>query len=422
MRISSARCALIVLPILALAGCKSSGSSWYRPSFSLSKLNPFSSSSEKSPNATRPSDVASPTPGMSSAAGYAAASSSTPGQTGYPDTTTSYNAPRVSYPNSYPNSQYPSAGPQTAANPATTPQSGYYGAGPGYEMAGSSRPAATRGDYSTAGATGPYGDAAGTSPRYGTVSDRYGVDRAERDPYDSTTGSQGAAADPYQSVRGYGAQQLENLQGSDPRYGGASSGYGATTPSPYERDAGSAGLPVADARYSAANSGYGRSPSGTTDYTAGGSNPADTATSSSHYDSGARYGPGSGSLVGDRYARPESASTDPACSDCRPSPLGDQRGAADWNPGDTGYEPARTGYEPGNTGYNPPGVSPYRSPANSYTAPFLPGSTRLYTPRSTNPSDAPAESPSPSSSPSRTDVHVVPAAHTPVPSPTSWLR
>lgn len=434
MRISFARCAPVLLPILVLAGCQSSGSSWYRPSFSMSKLNPFSSSADKLDAPAKPAELASPTLTMPPGAGYAAASSTTSGETGYATTPSSYEAPPSGYPStqySYPSTSADAlSGPQAAANPATTPQSGYYGTGSGYGLAGqsgastspygatvspSSRSAPE--GYRTAGIPRPYGSAPSTTaPRYGTIADRYGANQAGLGQSDSSHTGQGAAtADPYQGVRGYSSEHAQTPQSSAPRYGAADSGYGAVPASRHES--------VADsARPSTTGSGYPHGPSGATGYGVTGSNPAGATTSGSRYDSGQRYGAGLGSLVGDRYARADTKSTDAACDTCSTSQPSDPRGQSDRTLGDTGYQPGgptanmpgRTKYDWGNTGYNPPGVSPYRSPAESYKSPYLPGSLKPYTPRGEGYSDTPAEDSRAGSSGSpRSDSYVIPASHQP---------
>ncbi|MFH1919197.1 MAG: hypothetical protein ABIP48_04815 [Planctomycetota bacterium] len=438
MRISLAKRASLLLPILVLVGCQTSGSSWYRPSFSMSKLNPFSSSADKRDGPARPAELASPTLTMPSGAGYAAASSSASGEMGYPNTASSYEAPPSSYPSTQ--SSYPSTsagslgGPQAAASPATTPQSGYYGAGPGYGLAGQSgagtNPYGTAvspssesaaGGYRTAGVATPYGTGASTAPRYGTIADRYGANQAGSDQSDgSYTGQDAAAADPYQSVRDYGSGQTQTLQGPAAAYG-ADSRYGAAPDSRHESGAGSTGP-------SAAGSSYPYGTSGSTGYGASGQNPSGATTSGSRYDSGQRYGAGSDPLIGDRYARADTGSTDAACDKCSTSQPSDSGRQSDRKLGDTGYQPGgptanmpgRTEYDWGNTGYNPPGVSPYRSPAESYTAPFFPGSTKPYTPGGEGYSEAPADSHSGSSGAPKPGSYVIPASHEPQSPAAGW--
>jgi len=439
MRISLAKRATLLLPILVLVGCQTSGSSWYRPSFSMSKLNPFSSSADKLDRPARPAELASPTPTMPSGAGYAAASSSASGETGYPSTATSYEAPPSGYPStqySYPSTSADSlGGPQAAASPATTPQSGYYGAaGSGYGLAGQSgattNPYGTAvspgsesaaGGYTTAGVATPYGSGASTAPRYGTIADRYGANQAGSDQSDGFyTGQGAAAADPYQSVRDYGSGQTQTSQGPAAAYG-ADSRYGAAPASRYESGAESTGP-------SAAGSSYPYGTTGSTGYGAGGQNPSGATTSGSRYDSGQRYGAGSDPLVGDRYARADTGSTAAACDTCSTSPPSDSAGQGDRKLGDTGYQPGgptanmpgRTEYDWGNTGYNPPGVSPYRSPAESYTSPFLPGSTKPYTPGGEGYSGAPADFHSGSIGTPKSDSYVIPASHKPQSAAAGW--
>jgi len=424
MRISSPRCALVVLPILVLVGCKSSESSWHKPSWSLGRLNPFSSASNTSPHPVKPSELASPTPTMSATGGYAAAGSGTTGQAGYPGTTTSYDTRSGGYPSTqgaYPSTSATSlSGSTVPGSPATTPQNGYYAPRTGYGIAGQSRSAGSASspgssqyswntgadsyspsygtgadNYKTADVAGPYANAAGATPRYGIASDRYGLNGSGSDRASDPSTSQSAPADPYGSLRDRSSPNTNNPQGLGAGYGGAAeSGYGARTDSRYGSEFNSADSPDADSHYSAgSDSSYRYNADGSSNYA---------------------------SDVGDRYAQARSDSSGAGYNSYRNGQLGNSPGDSQWNPGDTGYRPGgptdnmpgRTGYEPGNTGYNPPGVSPYRSPASpDALRPFLPGSTKLYTPRQTSLSDSPGESPSRSSVLPQTDSHVIPASH-----------
>jgi serine/threonine-protein kinase len=190
--------------------------------------------------------------------------------------------------------------------------------------------------------------------------------------------AQGTAADSSMSVPGYGNSQSTGSQGFDSRYGSdASSGYRATSGSRYLSNLNSASYSAADSRYSAT--------SGAGSYASGGYNAPDTRSSGSAGDGRAGY---------NRY---------------RNGQFSDSQDDNDWNPGDTGYVPGQTGYQPGHTGYQPPGTSPYPSPSGYSTqSPYLPGSTKPYSPQ--KPNDSALER-SDSAAP-RTDSHVIPAGHT----------
>lgn len=428
MRISLAKCALVVVPMAILIGCKSSESTWYRPSLSLSKLNPFSSSSDEAQYPAKPSSLASPTPTMSPTAGYATADSGTTEQNAYPDRSAS-GYPSRQYP--YPSTSTASlAGSTATGERAANPQNGYYNPRAGEQIAGQSSTSSgesqyswntaadahgpsgrseygsANSDYQTAGATGSYGHAATATPRYEIPSDRYGSNVAGSGDPNDLGGRQDTAADPYASVREHNSQYTNNLQGPGARYGGAAnSGYGATAGSTYDRDSNSAG--TSDYRYGTGSSAQGDS---------GASSSVDTSDSGSRYNSASQYGIGYSSPVDDRYARANFDRAGTGYNSYKNGQLSNSPGNTDWTPGDTGYQP-------GNTGYNPPGVSQYRSPADSYTpprdtadetVPFLPGSTSLYTPRNTGLRDTPEQS-SPSSDRPKTDSHVIPAGHAPVP-------
>jgi len=433
MRISPAKCVLVVLPMAILVGCKSGGSTWYRPTWSLSKLNPFSSSSDKAGYPAKPSSLASPTPTMSPAAGYATAGPNAAEQSAYPDrSATGYPSPQYPYPSTSTTS--------LAGDRAASPQNGYYNPRVGAQIGGQSSTSSSGSQYSwntgtdaygpsgqsgygsansqyqnqTAGASGSSGYAATAAPRYEIPSDRYGSNAAGSGGLNDLGGRQGTAPDPYASVREHNSQYTNNLQGP-----AAGSGYGATAGSTYGRDVNSAG--ASDYRYGTASPANGN---------LGASTAVDTGDSGSRYNSASRYGTGASSTVDDRYARANFDRAGTGYNSYENGHLSNSPGNTDWTPGNTGYQPGgptdnmpgQTDYQPGQTGYNPPGVSQYRSPADSYTppsdtaddeaVPYLPGSTRLSTPRNTGLSDTP-EQYSPASDRPQTDSQVVPAGHTP---------
>ena len=407
MRSSITRCALVVLTFFFLAGCRTTESGWHVPSWSLSSLNPFSSSSDEMPEPLRPSELATPAGTTSSAAGYAAASSSTTGTSGYPNAGTGYDTSAGTYPSTqypYPAGSARAMGSAVSANPATTPQSGSYAPPPGssYSRSLGSNPygssaapatSAANSGYQAAVATGPYGNNAGTAPRYDTASDRYGLSGSGSGQPDASRTAPGAATDPYTSVPNYATSQNTDSQGIDSRYGsGAGSVYGETGDSRYQSAPNSASYSAADSRYSA---------------TPGTSSP------DSRYGTGSQYGYNANASVSDPYAAVRADSTSAARPDANSYRNGEYQstsGTADWNPGDTGYQPGQTGYEPGNTGYTPPGTSPYGSSVgDSAGSSYLPGSTSFYGSPKGNES-APEQSES-STSP-RPDSYVIPAAHT----------
>lgn len=431
MRIPLAKCVLIVVPMAILIGCKSGGSAWYRPTWSLSKLNPFSSSSDKDQYPAKPSSLASPTPTTSPTGGYATANPSAAEQNMYPDRSAS-GGPSPQYP--YPSTSSTSLAGDRAANA----QQGYYNPRGDAQLAEQSSALSGGSQYSWNTATDAYGrsgygaansqyQAAGTSaspgysaagaPRYEVPSDRYGSSAAGLNGPNDLGGRQGTSADPYASVREHNSQYTNNLQGA-----AAGSGYGATAGSTYDRGLNSAA--AADYRYGTASA------AGTADSGLGASTPVDASGTGSRYDSASRYGAGYSSTADDRYARADFDGAGTNYNSYNNGQLSNSPGDPNWNPGDTGYQPGgptdnmpgRTDYQPGNTGYTPPGVSQYRSPADGYTppadtaddeaVPYLPGSTRLSTPRSTGLSNSP-EQYSPASGRPQTDSQVIPAGHTP---------
>jgi hypothetical protein len=461
MRISLARCALVVFSTVILAGCQG-GTTWSTPSWSLSKLNPFASFSglsAKTPHPERPSNLTSPTLPAGATPGYAAATPDIAEPSGrYSDASTGYNT----LPGGYSSTQWQrdfssqSSSPasyRTAASGAASglsaigPQRGPYDPNAGY---GASDPSSYSGlgsstgsslyssnaspnasvspgvsgyrsanhEYNTAGATGPYGYAGGAVPQYGVASGRYGSNPAASDPYGDLQSSPQATTNPYASLHDQSSSPYPTApQNADTPYSDSQSPYGALGGSRYDGGSTSSGSLPAEAGYSRTpDANLYRNPNAYSDY-------------------------GSGSLVGDRYAQPDAGSMDGGTRDDSNSYTGgqfsDSQGRYDWNPGDTGYTtggptpnmPGGTGYDPGNTGYSPPGVSPYRSPADSYTppssstdatTPFLPGSTKRSLPRNTILSNAPGVERSPGSTgAAETDTQVIPAGHYRVPTGSS---
>ena len=387
MRISLARYALVPLVTLVLVGCQSSQSSVKMPKFSMSKLNPFSKGSDDATYPPKPSGLAAPSVTSPSGAGYADAASPAPGQSGYTNVAPGY-SPAA---NPYARSSYPSAstsslaGAAASTNPATTPQSGYYDTGSGYGLAerSGSTPSyqvpagagAPSSGYSGAGTTGQYGTAA--APRYGVVADRYGLNRGPSQPSTDPGTSQGSAT-PYPGIPRYNPQ-APSSQSAGSRY------ESATSPDNSR---------VSDSRY-------------TGDSTASGLSVAD-----SRRDSVPSYGSESRSLVGGRYASQDAQAA--GFSSDNNGQFRNSSGDASWDPGRTGYAPGQSDYEPGDTGYQPSGIPRYRSPAGSYsTAPFLPGSTKTYAPRTPSGSATPDESLSQPQVQPTTDSQVIPAGHIP---------
>jgi hypothetical protein len=427
MRISPAKYALVVFSVVALSGCQF-GESKYSPSATLSKLNPFSSSRDKSDYPVRPSALANATPATASDAGFATVNSSetTPRAAATSPASASPNSP-YSYPTA---SNGSLAGSRATGSPATTPQAGSYGspaaqvaAGPSSTPPGGSRyswntstgspdsPAAasygsTDGNYREASLSGAYGQAAKTAPRYSVPSGRYGSDFSAGANPASPPSQAARVVDPYASVRDHNSQYTNGSQGL-----GASS-YAAPKAS-Y--------APPTDSRYadlSRPADRYGATPPAAGASLARPSDPAGCCPS------------GACSSSPDRYARADATSSG-TYNGYRNGQPADSQINTNWNPGGpTDNMPGRTDYQPGNTGYNPPGVSPYRSPAASYappsttgnsTSPFLPGSTKLYEPRQASSPEPPQASPS--TYPPTTDSRVVPAGHTYQPGPTqSYLR
>jgi len=393
----------VALIIVGLAGCNCGR--WSLPSCSPSNLafwknRPFKSSADTTATAMgapmKPSALASRSGMVGPGGGYASNSAGVASTSPYLPTTT--NPGTIG---GYPSTQqpYPSYPPTTSSYnltaagtaPYMAPQVGAYGAGSPAARAGASsyvntspypavaatpygplpNSAETAGSsgYTTANSTGPYARSRPSSPYSGSTADRYagGYDRSasSADRYSpaaasstSPLGQPGRTADPYGPMApaaGY----------SD----GASSPYPSGSPYP------------ASSPYAAAPQGS-SSPAGAIDrYSAGGGQGAG-ATASSGY-----------SLSSAASSRPRY----PAAADPNAAERGYYPPASSYAPGETGYAPGDTGYTPGNpgytsgdTGYTPPGVSPYRSPAGSYTLPagnpddpppYRPGSTSDCVPR-----------------------------------------
>lgn len=417
MRMSPAKYLLIALSMVALSGCKSGETTTYSPSATLSKLNPFSSSRDKSDYPVRPSALATATPASARDAGFATATS---------PTTTPGTAADSQY--SYPTASNASlASSRSPSSSVTTPQTGSYGSKAAQAAAGlSSTPSAgsrypwdtsagspaaasygsTDGSYRGASPSGAYGGAAQAAPRYSVPSDRYGYNASSGASPGSPPSRATTPADPYASVRDHNAQYTVGSQGL-----GVSSGAAPKASYTPPASSGYADFSNSSDRYGATSPATEPSPAGTSD-------------------PGSRYGIGAGSSESDRYARADSASAG-AYNSYQNGQLANSQGDTSWNPGaPTDNAPGGSDYQPGNTGYNPPGVSAYGSPAAQYappsttnnsTAPFLPGSTKLYEPRQSSPLGAPKASPS--TSQPTTDSRVVPAGHTGHPAPTqSYLR
>jgi hypothetical protein len=123
--------------------------------------------------------------------------------------------------------------------------------------------------------------------------------------------------------------------------------------------------------------------------------------------------------------RPNSAAGDfrsgsPA-SDYRPGATGYNPPASDYRPGETGYNPPTTDYRSGTSGASPSGASqyPYRMPTSSTNspatgaddgAPYLPGSSKQFSPRTTV-AGAPSGGFGGTASAARTDSSVSPAGY-----------
>ena len=164
MRISLERYALVVLTMLVLVGCRSSESSLQAPSWSMSKLNPFSKDSDDAAYPPKPSGLAAPSFDSPSGAGYADASSSVPGQGGYASVAPSYEPAASNQPGT------PYSYPPASTSPAMTPQRGHYDTGSGSGLADRSgsvpsyaspgSPSSPSSDYNVAAANSQYGPSA----------------------------------------------------------------------------------------------------------------------------------------------------------------------------------------------------------------------------------------------------------------------
>jgi hypothetical protein len=400
MRSSCNRCGLVVLAISLLVGCQSTPS-WHMPKWSLSRMNPFPSSHDKSGYPAKPSSLAAAASADASA-DYTAANSGGTAQAGYKSTAPAYGSSLGAYSGSGTQYPYPStsanapAGSTAAANSAVAPQNGYYGSSAEYARSGqpssssysyggasadsyrsygsqSSAPAGS--GYTTAPTNGSYASDAGTASRYGTASDRYGLDPS------AGSASQAAAPDPYRNTSGY-----SNLSTADTRSSasaGSTSGYAPGSSTGY------------------ASGGYGQ----------GGSTQASNQQTNSGYANGWPSAANSSSVVGDRYAQGQSADTgSTGYNSYRSGEYGNSAGNTNWDPGNTGYDPGNTGYNPGNTGYNPPGVGSYGSSTGySSGTPYLPGSTKPLSTPPTNNADSLGASAQGFSN--QYDSSVVPASH-----------
>lgn len=412
MRSSVTRCALVVLPIFLVAGCRTTESRWHMPTWSFSSLNPFSSSSDEIPQPPRPSELAAPTGMTAPGAGYAAATSGATAADGYATSPVAY----PSTPYSYPSASAGSPSGMGSASQAITPQTGPYAqpAGSGYSASVRSSPygspsgpasAVADSRYQEAVPSGAYGSNAATAPRYDAVSDRYSLGASGSYQPDASATAQGPATDPYSSIPSYGNSQNTNSQSLDSPYvSDARSAYDATQDSRYQSASNSASYSAADSRYSATP--------GSSSYAPGGSSYLGAGSSDSRYGTGSPYGDNAGVSASDPYTAVRSQPANTASfgdSGYRNGQYQSPSGAADWNPGDTGYQPGQTGYEPGNTGYTPAGTSPYRSSLGSSTgSSYLPGSTKPYA----SPQRAESARGQSGSGNSPADPYVVPASHT----------
>ena len=369
MRVPLVQYALIPLLTLALVGCQTSPPKIKVPKVSMSKLNPFSKRADNAEHPPKPSDLAAPGGRSPAGAGYADASSPAP------------DYQQFSQPAASAGSLADSAG---SMNPATMPQSGYYGTNWGYERAGQSGTSPSYQASAGPSAAIPVYDGAGTSqsgvatsPRYGVVADRYGLDRsAASSSADASFSQASSATSPSMPSHAY------------PPLGSQAAAL------PYERAGSPEYAPKSDTRY-----GVGSSDSG-------------LSVADKRRDSGPSYGADTSALVGDRYTSRDGQAA--AFDSYRNGQLSNSAAGREWNPGETGYEPGQSDYRPGDTGYYPPSTRSYSAPAGSFSSePFLPGSTKTYTPRTTSGPTAPEGSLSHPQSQPTIDSQVIPAGHPP---------
>jgi len=333
MRTHFLSCALVALLIPMVSGCSGDrGGTW--PGSGLGRWNPFARSAESVASADTP-------PLPSSVAGRPGAGSMAPAYS--PNTSAAATM---------------AAAPSYSGTPAsyTTPDA-YSQPRQPYPSTGS-----------TGYGTGGYGTATGTSPYVAPQQGYYRSDTAagSASPY-ATGGSYGGTPS---TTAPYG-----NPVRQEPQYGSGTNPYG-TAPS----SAPAGGSPAVGRSDPYASPSYGTMPS-----------------------------------YGGQYTPPPAAATNPTgYQNPGPSAGGYPPAGMPLSP-KSDYAPGRTDYQPGQTSYSPPGVpsysppaspyaspaSPYASPADPYVSPpagirqedqadpppYLPGSTKPYSPKTTPSAD-----------------------------------
>ena len=419
MRVSSARCAFIVLTLVGLAGCNCCDR-WAMPACSMPDLafwksSPFKASSDATGLPERPSALASrptmPGPG----AGYATGSTTAPP---YVENTAGTTLPG-SYPTtqqanwSIPSSPYSSAGATvSSSSPYVAPQAGAYGMQDSVSPGGTS-PAVSASSYTRTAAT-PYGPlrnsqdtAAGSSYIPAPATAPYTGSAETTLPYGGGSAGDSSAVNGYRSrLDRFNSRFDRNKSAFDRQATGFDRSQSGADP--YRP-------PAAGSATTAAGltSGQYGSTAPASDYRGSTASPYAGATSSSNsspyvanpHDRYPTVHSGAGSTTGGGYYSPPAASQQPGVA---ATPTASSLEAAGrYNLPASSYVPGASSYVPGNTGYTPPGVSPYQSPATSSTLPasnpddpppYRPGSTTDYVPLNpgaTAPSSTPGTSVAP---------------------------
>jgi len=374
-----ARFAWLLIGVIALAGCKSTGNGW-----AFWKSNPTNDSAglARSDYPVPPSKSSTPTV-TGPASGRTAANA--PGSTGYAPggSTLGGTGTSAGLSGTRPASFNSTAGPSGTGFPSTS-QGSRTGSLPGNAVAsdplspgpqrGSYNPASGPTSTTRAGLAGSIPAGSGSTypstPSYpGTPPGSYAG--TPSGTYPGTGGSTlfgGVPPGGYRSASRDSAlpgtgPTAGSLPSSDPRFGVPSDRYtsgGSTYPSTGSSrwDAGSP---------ASATSPYAGARSGTDPYLPARSRaPGDDrlgGTSSSG--SGGSLGSRTGSS--DPFYTPESAP--PAGSAFAPRGSSAAAERSPYTAPSRDYNPGSTGYTPGSTGYNPPGVDPYRVPSGSYAPP-----------------------------------------------------
>jgi hypothetical protein len=445
MRVSPIRCTLVILFMASLAGCEC-GDCWSTPDWAFWKSSPPSLAPGSTPASAATPVMPSSMVAGPGAAGFDPAYSGLPASaiqpgTAYPVSpagSAAYSSSALPYPSSSPSSLPSYGGQSQGTGPYMTPQQGAYRTGSATSTTPTTSPYAGTSPYAstpryTGPTTSPYG-ASGSSQGAPAASDYLNPGStagqyanpvrpappyaASADPYTNNTDRYGSGATPY--------------EGSGDRYSGGSARYGATpaySASP-GGDSSRTGDRYSDSRLPDSPYGSGNASPYTSQPNSGtnASGHQNDAASGSQYDGGYRYPSTSPYHTSPQAANPATNTQSTTGVADRYAPSG-QSGAGLGTPSGyrSPYLPSRpassqsssapssaTGYPAGPNansnydspvpGYTPPAqsVPSYYNPPTSSTgspAPYMPGSTGQYVPRTPSPNTTGATSAYPAALP-----------------------